>query len=450
MSLDAYIPRKRLNIKGKRIKGKSSPNRNWISATKHHLHPLLPDNIRIVRWDYAIDPLREIVFYVPLSALTTLLKEKVKDLWKHLYILNQIQQAYFQYRANENNGYYVSLSSRFLNKVLRRYRTIIDRLISLGIVTERKGRFFGVDGRLKRTQNEFAMAPEHRTATVRLSYFNPKRAKTAHRRHQQQILNAIGDDPNRKHIYETMKKTTILPQSMKFIDELQGATEHQLGCYRRSVEAIHNGEHYMITDYKTGRLFNNFTNLWSDLREFLRIEGEGVAEIDIANSQPLLAANLYPEDSEEKQKYLTIVLEGNFYRLLEAASGKKYPDYKKLKKLVFAQVFFGKNSEGNGRPLLRAFMNLFPELFSIFQVMKEFQKNKLALALQSVEADLVIGKVVESLRLMKIPCLTVHDSILSKVSDADRVYSILNRELKVLIGHKCKIKRKNPIQIDAA
>ena len=55
-----------------------------------------------------------------------------------------------------------------------------------------------------------------------------------------------------------------------------------------------------------------------------------MGEIDIANSQPLLAANLYPDDSEEKQKYLEIVLEGDFYRTLEAASGKKYSDWNQI------------------------------------------------------------------------------------------------------------------------
>jgi hypothetical protein len=62
----------------------------------------------------------------------------------------------------------------------------------------------------------------------------------------------------------------------------------------------------------------------------------------------------------------------------------------------------------------------------------------------------VIGKVVNRLRLLGIPCLTVHDSIVCKVSDADRGYGVLDEELEKLIGHKCKIKRKNPPQKDAA
>jgi hypothetical protein len=99
---------------------------------------------------------------------------------------------------------------------------------------------------------------------------------------------------------------------------------------------------------------------------------------------------------------------------------------------------------------LRAFKALFPELLAIIDNMKEHQKNKLALELQSIEADLVIGKVVDRLRLLGIPCLTVHDSIVCKVSDVDRGYGVLDQELENLIGYKCKIKRKNSMQANAA
>jgi hypothetical protein len=99
---------------------------------------------------------------------------------------------------------------------------------------------------------------------------------------------------------------------------------------------------------------------------------------------------------------------------------------------------------------LRAFKALFPELLAIIDNMKEHQKNKLALELQSIEADLVIGKVVDRLRLLGIPCLTVHDSIVCKVADVEIAHEVLDDELEKLIGHKCAIKRKNPVQKDAA
>ena len=285
---------------------------------------------------------------------------------------------------------------------------------------------------------------------MRLAYRNPKRASRAHEQYRMRILEAIGGDPNRGHIFRTMESTRIKLEAIDYVEGLGNLSEHQFDFYRRSVEAIHHGDLYLVDDPKTGRLFNNFTNLWSDLRPYLRIGGEEVCEIDIANSQPLLAASLYPEGSEERPRYLEVVLEGSFYRELEAASGLKCPDYKKLKKLVFKQVFFGRNGKGANRPLLRAFMNLFPELYLIIQNMKKVHKNRLALKLQSIEAYLVIGKVVDRLRLLGVPCLTVHDSIVCKVSDEEVAYEALDAELEKLIGHRCHIKIKSHARLNAA
>ena len=449
MSLDAYIPQKRVNIKGKRNRRSRRNRARWNNTSYRSSSS---NYLVSVSWSYKPNPLSEIIYYVPYSTLNLLLENHIKEknLWKHLYILNQIQLAYFQYRATEETGWYAPISSSLLNQVLRKYRPILDHLKELGVIDERPGAYFSDNGALRQRKNEFRILPAYQTKTIRIAHQAPKKAARADKRHQELLLNAIGDDPNRMHIYNTMEMTSIQQEAIDYIDELQDATEHQVDSYRRSVEAIQNGDHYMITDYKTGRFFNNFTNLWSNLRKFLRIEGERVDELDIANSQPLLAAVLYPEGSEEKQKYLEVVLAGNFYRVLEAASERKYPNYKKLKQLVFAHVFFGKVSDGKRRPLLRAFKALFPELLAIIDNMKEHQKNKLALELQSIEADLVIGKVVNRLRLLGIPCLTVHDSIVCKVSDADRGYGVLDEELEKLIGHKCKIKRKNSMQSNAA
>ena len=62
--------------------------------------------------------------------------------------------------------------------------------------------------------------------------------------------------------------------------------------YRESVEAVRNGEWWMDSDPKTGRLFSNLTNLKRELRGHLRVEGQGLVEIDIKNSQPTFLALL--------------------------------------------------------------------------------------------------------------------------------------------------------------
>jgi hypothetical protein len=397
----------------------------------------------------------ELFFYVPISsALIVVQRSKPSEQWKYFYAINQLQTAYFQYKANASNGFYAPLSARLLDRVLgwRYYRRIIRDLVNWGVFTPPKyGKVSEIDGQIVREKNSYALREPHRSKTIKLLFHCPNRALKAKEAKDKQLQAIFKNHPNLEHVYNTMQNTTIDSQAaMQLIDDLENATKHQIDCYRRSVEKIDIQDFYLFVGKKTSRAFNNVSNLWSDLRSYLRIEGEKVSEYDIANSQPLLASTLYPEGSKERQRYLDVVLNGDFYRTIEAMSSQKYANYKKLKKAFFKQVFFGCNSDGTRRPLLRAFKSLFPELLAIIEGMKENEKNALAIRLQNEEAQLVIGKVVGRLRDASIPCLTIHDSVLCKVSDGEIVKRILSEELHKLIGFKCTIKEKKPSELHAA
>ena len=79
-------------------------------------------------------------------------------------------------------------------------------------------------------------------------------------------------------------------------------------------------------------------------------------------------------------------------------------------------------------------------MYEIIQGIKRYQKNRLALRLQGIEADLVIGEVVSRIREAGIPCLTVHDSVMCKYQDRGFVYSVMKDKLQKLIGHECELK----------
>ena len=299
----------------------------------------LPDGLSIVSWSYPVDRDNELVYYVSKSAIETLLDyiPKPNQLWKFLYVLNKIQQGYFQWKANESNGFYTPISSSHLHRIVNDYASVIRDLIKLGIIEKKPGRYYdGGNRSLKQHRNAYRLKPDYRGNTVRIVHAIPIKAAKANAYHNLLIKDAIGGNPNRQHIWDSMRRAEISEDAFQFIDGPLTINGDQRDCYRRSVEAVMNRELYFCTDGKTGRVFNNFSNLWSELRQFLTIDGESLCEIDIRNSQPLLASLLYPEDSEEKQRYLNVVLKGNFYRHLEANSGRVYPDYKKLKNLTFA------------------------------------------------------------------------------------------------------------------
>jgi len=122
-----------------------------------------------------------------------------------------------------------------------------------------------------------------------------------------------------------------------------------------------------------------------------------------------------------------------------ALTGREYGSRKNLKKQVFKQVFFGSISDGTRRPLLRAFKQLFPELLAIIDELKEEDKNRFALKLQELEADLMIGVVIGRLQYLNILCLSVHDSVLCKKSDRATVKGIVEQELEQSFGFPAAI-----------
>ena len=419
----------------------------WIDAnsgcyqtTKY----ILPKGLEEVSWKTKAIRGKQLVYCVPEKALGIVLKEveKERDVWKHLYILNKLQIAYFTWQANEKSGYYAKLPSASLNKVMRSdYRKVLNLLIRWGILEEKKGFCYSETlGEMRRTHNLFRLNETMHGKLVRIFHNNEKKAAKAHELSVKAVDKAIAHDPLKRHLWDSLQRTTIDDEAFNYVESPLSVSIHQRECYRMSVGAIFCKELYIKSDYRTGRVFTNVTNLWKQLRSFLSIDGESVCEVDIRNCQPLLASLLYPDESEERQKYLEVVLAGNFYRYLEKHSGRRYPDYGHLKKLTFKQVFFGKNSDGTRRPLLRALMKEFPEMYEIITEMKKRHKNRLALALQEKEAFVVIHRIVPRLMNLGVPCLTVHDSVICKQCDEQTVWRVMSEELRDLIGRDCQLK----------
>jgi hypothetical protein len=125
MSPESYYNKKCGNIKGKRIREtrrgcrRSKNSRNNRAGWNNSLsqsHPLpnnlplyvsaFPDYLTCVPWSYRPNPYREIIYYLPASALELLLKSQIeqKVFWKYLYILNLIQLAYFRYQVSKSGS----------------------------------------------------------------------------------------------------------------------------------------------------------------------------------------------------------------------------------------------------------------------------------------------------------------------------------------------------------
>ena len=179
-----------------------------------------------------------------------------------------------------------------------------------------------------------------------------------------------------------------------------------------------------------GRVYHNVACMWSQFRQFLYIDGKKLVNIDIRNSQPLFFAIklkehynpyyyplLYYRGAQTSRSsleldvamYISLVERGELYDYLMGEWG--YRNRSHFKKKFFAEIFYSKPNTKHR--LTKQFQDLFPNVFKVICHEKKDDYRQLPLAMQRIEADLMIGNVGVRLAKEGIPFLTIHDSILT-------------------------------------
>ena len=277
---------------------------------------------------------------------------------------------------------------------------------------------------------------------------------------------------------------------------------NQLVC---QIDAIHfhSPVWYHQDDY--GRVHTNLTNLKSDLRQFLCLDGSPLVNLDIANSQPMFLGLLlntsfslkkpvgeeYCEMDSEKRKilelldpyctfndpsstptppppplrshiinidqvvmgsYLSCVFQGNLYETLGACVGLTR---EQAKGGVLHALYCDTNKWKRRKEVLEgmypettktfnAFDTLFPGLMEAVDIWKEGDYTRLSKAMQRIEAYIMFQVICERIRQERPETwlATIHDSILCHPDDAEYVRSIMVEEFAG-IGARPTIKRKD-------
>ena len=136
-----------------------------------------------------------------------------------------------------------------------------------------------------------------------------------------------------------LKMLTIDPGFMKFINENYTADTDAYNRVIASATRIINGDIFYSIDSTSGRFHSNATNCPKGFRPYLRVNGEPLVNIDVKNCQPYLStiiltnpgkASAYTENpafvmllqtlkvshKEDVKKYISLVINGNFYEHL--------------------------------------------------------------------------------------------------------------------------------------
>jgi hypothetical protein len=224
-----------------------------------------------------------------------------------------------------------------------------------------------------------------------------------------------------EHIEEQRKKGKLNPN---------WTVEKQIQNYYKSL-SLFDGNNFGSSshdptrfEFGTGRVFSNVVNLKSELRQFLRLDGQSFVNVDIQSCQVALLSTFYlPEDSAESEKFKSIICGQDIYLFLGGSSIPRA----EAKNFMF-RVMFDRNCNQEG-PVCARFKEEFPILFQrIWQQKEEHGYCSVAFHMQKKEASIMIHKVLKSLFFEdNLDCVSIHDSIFCLPENAElvknRIYS---------------------------
>jgi hypothetical protein len=226
---------------------------------------------------------------------------------------------------------------------------------------------------------------------------------------------AVEHIEEQKRLGEWKPHWTLEKQIQNYYDSLSLFDGHNFSASCHDSQRFENG---------TDRLFSNVVNLKSELRQFLQLDGKSFVNVDIQSCQVALLSNFYlPEDSAEKDKFISIICGQDIYTFI---AGDLIP--RKVAKTYMFRVMFDKNANQSG-PVWERFKKEFPILSSrIISEKREKGYKSVAFGMQSTEASIMIHGVLKSLFFQdKVDCVSIHDSIFCLPENAElvknRIYS---------------------------
>ena len=228
--------------------------------------------------------------------------------------------------------------------------------------------------------------------------------------------------------------------AIKYIEELKAKNLIDEPKYQRNLISIENIDlqniYFNFDDY--GRFHTNFTILKKEIRnEFLSINNEMIAEVDIKNSQPLFFAVILKKHlldiNGDTKKYFDLVKNGLLYDDIIANS--KLSKRHEAKELIY-KVLFGDNLKTNKKSN-DIFRKLYPSVYEYILEFKENKKNykELSHELQKMESEFIFNNIIKEIYEIypEITIFTVHDSILFPKSYQEKVEVIFNKHFDKLI-----------------
>ena len=206
------------------------------------------------------------------------------------------------------------------------------------------------------------------------------------------------------------------------------------------------------------RVHSIVTHTTSELRPFLRFNGESLTELDVRNAHPLILAAairnpplcatytgnaqhiaekncargvildvLRSIPEREINEFARLCESGQFYEALQNGSNEKNRD--DIKHSVFRDVFFGKVQQRG--PVSEVFEKLWPNIFNaLYEIKQKCGYKTVAQILQRMESSIMIdgvcGRIVSE--HPNVEFLTIHDAAITVIDRGGAVRGLVEDE----------------------
>jgi len=356
--------------------------------------------------------------------------EKIARLLSELQIATSITEE-------RQRGYWIDIHSDVLRKLLGSgYRNVIDQAVSDGFleVNERYS--------VNRFTKSYRLHSRYRIPQIRLYRTKRKSGRN--------LIRLKENDATGRLLASWFQAAEI--------------TTKASGWPGYSVEAIRRKRWFVIRCHY-GRLHSSFTALPKKIRQTMLLSGQHVAELDIANCQALIVAKLVEDQNQNNtnkhqtntlticrtlldlQNYKSLTQQGKIYdHLLGLFSGVKLFDllppahrHKHGKdraltrsdiKKQFILMLFADVSTMKRLFIWREFECQFPTVAAFLERYKQDHGYQaVARDCQRMESRIMIDTVAAELAGV-IPLVTIHDSIICRKSDIERVGEALRSGFK--------------------
>lgn len=215
------------------------------------------------------------------------------------------------------------------------------------------------------------------------------------------------------------------------------------------IHMIENQDYHFLRDTTGNRFHSVFTNIKSEIRQFLSYDGKALVSCDIKNSQPYFSLSLTTTTLSspvlplyDTTNYINDVLSGDYYETFLNEFKKETGiemTREQAKESMFTVLYSKNEFKSKAKDV---FKKMYPGMHDIFQKIKAKEHNKLAIRLQRIESHFVIDVICQKIAKLHqdLPIFTIHDSIITIAGNEQKIIAVIEKELRKAIGAAPKLK----------